>query len=201
MRIGVIGSGNVGMALARGLAEHGHDVMLGTRDPSKPVVTEWLEEAGRDAHASGGRQAAEFGELVVIAVPGVRLTEVVERIGPNAFAGKILLDPTNSVDFTVHGPEPVFPGSSAAEYLQESLPDVRVVKALNTISADRMLAPDTSTGTPQVRIAGNDVDAKRLVTGLLESYGWHVKDLGDVTHARELEESTLKWARKRFEGS
>ncbi len=200
MRIGVIGSGNVGMALSRGFAAGGHEVMLGTRDPGKKVVTAWLEGAGPAASARGVREAAEFGEVVVLAVPGSRLAEVVDHIGADAFADKIVLDPTNPIDPTVHCPEPVFPGSSATEFLQASLPGARVVKALNLVGPDRMLDPDLSHGPRTMRIAGDDPDAKRVIGELLESYGWTIDDLGDATHARELEARTLEWMRKRFKG-
>jgi predicted dinucleotide-binding enzyme len=201
MRIGIIGSGNVGMALARGFAAGGHEVTLGTRDPGKQAVGEWLADAEPLGRVGTDREAVEFGEIVIPAVPGRLLPELIAELGPEVFAGKIVVDPTNPVVMTDRGPEAAFgEDSSAAEYLMGALPGAAVVKAFNQIASTEMLDP-THSEARIMRIAGDDPDAKATVAALLESFGWKVRDLGGAEMARKLEGGGLDWMRKRYEAS
>ena len=199
MRIGIVGSGSVGMSLARGFSGGGHEVMLGTRDPGKQVIGEWLAQAGPLARVGTDREAVEFGEIVVPAIPGRLLPELVAEVGPDAFAGRIVVDPTNPTVMTDRGPEAAFgEDSSAAEYLTGVLPEARVVKAFDQVPAAEMLDPANSE-VRVMRIAGDDPEAKATVAALLESFGWKVRDLGGVEMARKLEAGALDWVRKRYE--
>jgi len=193
LRIAILGSGNVGMSLARGFADSGHEVAIGTRDASKPVVATWVGAGGR---ALGYAEAAAWAELVVLAVPGRLVRDVVREIGPEAFDGKIVIDATNPVLVTDDDVVPAYgEDSSAGEEVQKALPGARVVKAFNQIMAAHMLSPDTSKGPRHMRIAGDDAAAKEAVAELLRPYGWEATDLGGIEHSRALEATTVKWMR------
>jgi len=188
MRIGIIGSGKVGSSLARGLARHGHEIMIGTRDVEKPAVVEFVATSDGKGHAGSYAQAAQFGEFVITAYPGALVAETLELIGAENLAGKIVIDAVNPIAHTKHGVIAAYgDDDSAAEVLQKAVPSARVVKGYNTIWASRMVDPNPADGTTTMPIAGNDAEAKAEVTALLVSTGWTVRDLGGLEHARELE--------------
>jgi NADPH-dependent F420 reductase len=194
MRIGVLGSGSVGSSLARGFAREGHDVMVGTRDPSQESVQDWLRDGGEAASAGSYADAAGFAEIVIMAVPGAVLDEVVDAAGEDSFAGKVVIDPMNPVLFEGDEVRAAYgDDTSAAERLQERLPEAKVVKAFNQIEAARMTTPDESSGP--LRICGDDPDAKAMVTELAEAFGWKVRDLGPLKRARPLERGVIDWIR------
>ena len=91
--VGVIGSGNVGKALARGFASRGHDVMIGSRSPDKPELREWLD--GEGVSAVTFDEVAPHGEITVLATPGAAVDEAIAQAGPDNLAGKVLIDATN----------------------------------------------------------------------------------------------------------
>ncbi|MDO9108014.1 MAG: NAD(P)-binding domain-containing protein [Coriobacteriia bacterium] len=198
MRIGIIGSGMVGSSLAAGLARHGHDVMLGTRDTSNPAMMEFVATSDGQGYAGSYAEAARFGDIVITAYPGALVLETLETIGAGNLADKVVIDVVNpiahvdSVTIAAYGEE-----DSAAEVLQRAVPSARVVKAYNTIFARRMVDPDPIDGPTTMRIAGDDADAKAEVAALLESTGWSVRDLGGLEHARELEAEVVEWAASR----
>jgi predicted dinucleotide-binding enzyme len=200
MRIGIIGSGNVGSSLANGLIRHGHDVMLGTRDSEKPSVQELVEASDGRGRAGSYQEAARFGDIVITAFPGSLVEESVAAIGAENLAGKLIIDAVNPI-VRVDGVTSAAYGidDSAAEVLQRAVPTARVVKAYNTVWSSRMVDPDPGEGSTTMRIAGNDPDAKAEVTTFLESTGWKVRDLGDLTHARKLEGEVVEWASRRSE--
>ncbi|MBN2848722.1 MAG: NAD(P)-binding domain-containing protein [Coriobacteriia bacterium] len=201
MRVAVIGTGTVGRALASGLVAAGHTVALGTRDPERQDVAE-LAARYPDAVRIADYRAAVIGaELVFLAVPGRLVLETVTTIGAEAFADAIIVDLTNPIVLTEDGAHSAFADDdSAAESIQRALPGARVVKALNQIEAAHMLAPESGGGP--VRIAGDDDGGKRVVAGLLESFGWTVRDLGPLKRARPLERAAVEWAgRQRLSGA
>jgi NADPH-dependent F420 reductase len=193
MRIGILGTGHVGMSLASGFARVGHEVMLGSRNPSAEKVAAWLA-ATPGGRVGTYREAAEFGEVVVTALPGRLAAETIESIGADAFAGRIVIETSNPVGFGPDGAEAVYPeDDSAAEHIQRLLPDARVVKAFNQIDAGRMTTPEVGSGPDRIRICGNDEDAKRVVTELVGQFGWQVRDLGELSVARKLERGVVDW--------
>ena len=196
MRIGIIGSGHVGSSLAHGLARHGHDVMLGTRDIDKPVVQQFVEESDGRGSAGSYADAARFGDIVITAYPGALTRESVAMIGPENLAGKIVIDAANPIEHLSDGTTRAAFGDadSAAEVLQRMAPGARVVKAYNTVGSSRMVDPNPGEGLPTMRIAGDDADAKAEVGALLASTGWRVRDLGGLVHARQLEHEAVVWA-------
>ena len=197
MRIGIVGSGSVGSSLARGLARHGNDVMLGTRDTSKPAVREFVSASDGRGTAGSYADAARFGDVVITAYPGRLVEETVAAMGAENLAGKIVIDAVNPIA-RVDG-EPVAAygdDDSAAELLQRLVPTACVVKAYNTIPAARMVDPDPAEGPTTMRIAGDDAEAKAVVSDLLVKTGWKVRDVGALSESRRLEQEVVAWVRR-----
>ncbi|NTU70998.1 MAG: NAD(P)-binding domain-containing protein [Coriobacteriia bacterium] len=193
MRISVLGTGNVGMSLATGFARIGNEVMLGTRDAAKPAVTEWLA-AGDPARTAGTYEAAaDFGDVVVLAIPGRLLPELITELGSARMAGKTVLDATNPIAFGPDGVTNAYGADdSGTETLQRGWPGARVVKAFNQINAADMGDPGPEPPSP-LRIAGDDADAKAVIGGLGEALGWTVRDLGGIEKSRALERGVVDW--------
>ena len=190
-RIGILGSGVVGQALAGGLAKHGHDVMIASRSPAK------LAEFAAGAGVATGTfdQAAEHGELVVLCAKGDAAEDAIALAGPERLAGKVVIDTTNPLDFR-SGQPGMFCGfdDSLGERVQRAAPEARVVKAFNIVSAVSMIDPSFSDGPADMFIAGDDDAAKALVTDLLHDVGWpNVWDAGGIERARLLEPLCILW--------
>jgi predicted dinucleotide-binding enzyme len=193
-RVGVLGSGGVGRALAAGFRSRGHDVVLGTRDPDKAddELRAWSDGAGVPLVTFA--QTAEHGELLVLAVKGVAVQEAIDQAGRERFAGKLVIDATNPLDFSGGGPALAVGGDdSGGEIVQRALPDARVVKAFNTVNAGLMVDPGLPGGPHPMFIAGDDADAKRTVAEILDSFGWKAFDVGAIERARELESLVVLW--------
>ncbi|HUR69241.1 MAG TPA: NAD(P)-binding domain-containing protein [Candidatus Thermoplasmatota archaeon] len=193
MKIGILGSGDVGQALGRGLARHKHQVTLGTRDPAK--LAAWQKETGQKVGSFA--DAAAFGEIVVLALQGAGTEAALELAGPQRFAGKLVLDATNPLDLSSGAPG-LFVGTSDSlgERVQRKLPQARVVKCWNTVSNAQMIDPRFEEGVPPMLICGNDSAAKKEAEQLLRSVGWPgVEDAGDISAARWLEALVPLWVR------
>ncbi|HVC74156.1 MAG TPA: NAD(P)-binding domain-containing protein, partial [Mycobacteriales bacterium] len=176
MKIGVLGTGPVGQALATRLVELGHDVTMGSRDAANETAAGWAREHGA---ASGDfRQAAAGAEVVVNATAGSHSTEAVGQADPGP--GTVLLDVSNALDGSFPPGLTVPPGDSTAERLQRAHPQTYVVKALNTMNCDVMVHPELVPGEHEVFVAGDDAAAKAAVTGLLRQFGWPEAAILDV---------------------
>jgi hypothetical protein len=208
MNIGIIGSGMVGQALGARLAEIGHDVVIGTRSPddlsssrgNSPSLEEWLERAGARGQVASMQGAAAHGTVVINATAGTGSIEALRAAGEDNLNGKILIDVANPLDFSKGMPPTltVCNTSSLAEEIQAAFPNVKVVKALNTMTAAVMVSPGAvGGGDHTLFIAGNDADAKGKVTAWLnEWFGWRdVIDVGDITAARGTEMILPLWVR------
>jgi len=194
MRIGILGTGSVGSSLGTGFADAGHEVMLGSRDPSQPRLAEWAAVDPAHRRVGAYREAADFGEIVVLAVPGRVLEWALEAAGHDSFTDSIVIDVTNPIAYTDSGEvvDAYGDDDSGAEFVQRALPDTPVVKAFNQINAADMTHPERSS-TTVLRIAGDDEAAKRAVTTLAESFGWEVRDLGPLEKSRALEHGVVAW--------
>jgi predicted dinucleotide-binding enzyme len=209
MRIGVLGSGIVGQTLGHALAQLGHEVVLGTRNPDlvnegrgmmKMSLADWMERAGESARVGTFAEAAGHGEIILNATSGMGSLEALALAGGEQLAGKVLLDIANPMDFD-EGMQPILTvcnHDSLGEQIQRAFPEVRVVKALNTVAAAVMVNPSAvAGGDHHTFVCGNDAEAKALTTGWLkEWFGWeHVMDLGDITASRGLEMVLPLWIR------
>ncbi len=194
MKIGILGTGNVGKALGTGLIKLGHEVKIGSRNADKPELTEWVNASG--SHASRGTfaEAAAFGEVIFLATLWTGTENVIKLAGPDNFKGKILVDTTNPLDFSTGAPKlSVGYTDSAGEQVQRWLPEAKVVKAFNIVGAPYMVQPPFSEGQPDMFIGGNDEGAKKWVTDLLTSFGWPTIDLGGIDASRLLESLAMVW--------
>jgi predicted dinucleotide-binding enzyme len=200
MRFGVLGTGMVGQAIGGKLVSLGHEVTMGSRQAGNEKAVAWVAEVGDGAGEGTFADAAGFGEVVVNATAGTASLEALEAAGAENLAGKVLIDVSNPLDFS-QGMPPVLSvcnDDSVAERIQRAFPDARVVKTLNTINANVMVAPGDLGGSTTVFVCGNDEGAKAQVVELLRSFGWgeeNVLDLGDVTAARGTEMYLPLWLR------
>jgi predicted dinucleotide-binding enzyme len=198
MKIGVLGTGMVGQAIAGGLAARGHEVRMGAREAGNEKATAWAKTAGVKASHGTFSDAAAFGEMVFNCTNGAASLAALGAAGADNLAGKILVDVANPLDFSKGMPPTIFTpqGDSLAEQIQREFPKARVVKALNTVNASVMLQPEKVPGDSDLFVCGNDGEARSRVAALLQSFGWKsVIDLGDVTGARGLEAYLLLWLR------
>jgi predicted dinucleotide-binding enzyme len=195
-RVGIVGSGQVARALALGFTSRGHDVVIGSRDPGKAELADWLAGEGRDVRAGTFAEAAEHGELLVLAVAGVAVEEAIEEAGPERFAGKVVIDPTNPLDASHGFPPSLFwsGDDSGGEHVQRAIPAAKVVKAFNIIGNFAFVDPDFSEGKPTMLIAGDDEDAKAVVDRVVQSFGWPpAVDVGGIEASRLLEPVCILW--------
>jgi predicted dinucleotide-binding enzyme len=195
MEIAVLGTGAVGRTLSARLAELGHDVRLGTRDPAATRAREgWTEVSGVELATCADATAG--ADLVLHAGSGVAALDLLGVAGD--LAGKVLVDISNPLDFSAGFPPTlsVKDTDSLGEQIQRAFPDTRVVKTLNTLTADLMARPDRLPETTSVFVSGDDADAKRLVVGLLADLGHQdVIDLGGIETARGTEMWLPLWLR------
>ncbi len=173
---------------------------MGSRQAGNERAVAWAAEAGEGASEGSFADAAGFGEVVVNATAGTASLEALEAAGAKNLAGKVLIDVANPLDFGQGMPPTlsVCNDDSLAERIQREFPDARVVKALNTVNASVMVRPGSLGELTNLFLCGNDDDAKRQVTGLLQSFGWaegRVLDLGDITAARGPEMYLPLWLR------
>jgi predicted dinucleotide-binding enzyme len=197
MKIGVLGTGDVGRVLAAGLASVGYEVMIGTRDPKQQKMVDWLSAAGKDVTVGTFAQAAAFGELLILAVGWAHLKNAIDLAGVENCGGKVVLDTTNPLRFDAEGQPPVLDighTDSAGETVQRWLSDARVVKAFNIVGNPHMVNPVFPGGKPDMFICGNDAAAKKAVGALIEALGWPPAiDLGGIENSRYLEPLAMVW--------
>ncbi|TMM18485.1 MAG: DNA-binding protein [Actinobacteria bacterium] len=197
-RVGVLGSGEVGRRLAAGFAGRGHHVLIGSRDPGKPELREWLSGEGAGVEAGTFAEAAEHGELLVLAVLGNAAEEAIAEAGAKGFSGKVVIDAMNPLDFSGGFPPKlsITGEDSLGERVQRALPDAKVVKAFNTIGNPYFVDPSFSESQPTMLIAGDDEDAKRTVGDALADFGWpDPVDIGGIEGSRELEAICIAWVK------
>jgi predicted dinucleotide-binding enzyme len=209
MRYAVLGTGSVGRTIAARLDELGHAVTIGTRDPASTLARTEPDQMGNAAFATWATahpgialatfaEAAASAEVVVNATSGDASLAVLGLAGADALAGKVLLDISNPLDFSAGMPPTLFvkDSDSLGEQIQRAFPDVRVVKTLNTLTAELMVRPASLPEGSSVFVSGDDADAKAAVTALLTEFGHEdVIDLGDITTARGTEMLLPVWLR------
>lgn len=203
MKIGVIGSGDVGRRLADGLVDLGYQVKIGTRDTSKKEIIEWV-----DKHRKGGKEsenasvgdfaeAASFGDdLIVLCTSWNGTSNAIKMADPVNMTGKVVIDTINPLDFSQGLPPRMAVGitDSAGEINQRLLPGAKVVKAFNIVGNPHMVHPDFTCGPPTMFICGDDEKAKKMVIEtILTPFGWETIDIGGIEGARLLEPLAMLW--------
>src|SRR5215211_2065191 len=198
MRVAVLGSGNVGRAVAAGLSKAGHDVVLGSRDASRGDLDAW--SAGTGVRVAAPADAGRHAEVLVNATPGEASADALGAAGAAELDGTVVLDLANPLDFSAGFPPSlsVVNTDSLAESLQRAFPNVRVVKALNTVNLEVMVDPGRLAEPTALFVAGDDAGAKAAVVELLTTLGWdrgQLFDLGPLQAARGAEAYFLLWIR------
>ncbi|MFT3893984.1 MAG: NAD(P)-binding domain-containing protein [Anaerolineales bacterium] len=197
MKIGVLGTGTVGMTIASKLVHLGHEVMMGSRDVDNPKAVAWAkDEGGQHAMFGNFANAASFGEIIFNCTLGSASLDALTLAGADNLKGKILIDTSNPLDYsTDNWSLTVCNTDSLGEQIQREFPEALVVKSLNTINADVMVNPNRLSEMTDVFVSGNDPDAKATVIKILrEWFGWkHIIDLGDITTSRAAEAYVLLW--------
>jgi 8-hydroxy-5-deazaflavin:NADPH oxidoreductase len=201
MKIAILGTGMVGNAIATKLVQLGHQIMMGSRTANSDAGQEWLRTVGGKAQIGAFGDAAAFAEIVFDCTNGANSLAALRQAGAANLSGKILIQVGNPLD-TSKGMPPtltVCNTDSLGEQVQREFPDVRMVKALNTVNCDIMVEPSRVPGDHDLFICGNDATAKREVTSRLsEWFGWkpaNIVDLGDITNSRGTEMFLALWVR------
>jgi len=189
--IAIIGTGEVASALGPEFAALGHEIVYGSRSPDRGDVRELVARTGASASATGQRDAAQRGEIVILAVPWDVVEAVVNNLGD--LSGKIIMDPTNPRIVGEDGLRDYALDTSNAQRIQEWAPDAHVVKAFNTMTWETMVDPDSTGGTVTVPIVGNDPRAKETIAALITGIGLEPIDLGPVRYAHILEGMYQLW--------
>jgi len=195
MKIGILGSGVVGQTLANGFIKHGHQVKIGTGNPNK--LNDWLKTSGTNASIGSFEQAANFGDIVVLAVKGTAALTVLEKTGNKYLFDKTIIDVTNPIAETapVNGVLQFFTdqNTSLMEELQSKYPQANFVKAFSCVGSALMVNPDFGGNKPTMFIAGNNDDSKLQVKGILNTFGWEIEDMGKAEAARAIEPLCILW--------
>jgi hypothetical protein len=190
VNIAIIGTGNVGRAIARGLKGKGHDLLLGARDPQAADVAELAIATGATPKLPA--EAAAEADLIVLALPWGAAEPAVKALGP--LTAKTVIDCMNPLGM-VNGALGLTVGhsTSGGEIVQGWLPGAHVVKTLNQVGAEIMAKNDHLSHRPVMFMAGDDEGAKARVTALLTDLGFAALDAGDITKARLLEPFGMVW--------
>ncbi len=167
MKVGIIGKGHVGKAIGEGLKRAGHEVRYGHRDARE-----------------NARDAAVWGESIVLAVPYPALKDVANEIAP-VVKGKAIIDCTNPI--SPKGGLATGPETSAAEEVQRLLPEGKVVKAFNYVFASNMSTGTIGSERLTLFLAGDDGNAKEVAKKLASDIGFDPVDTGPLSSARYLE--------------
>jgi NADPH-dependent F420 reductase len=190
MKIGVIGSGNVGGTLGSRWAKGGHNVVFGSRHPDSPQMKKLVAEAGATARGATADETVAASDVVLLATPWEATQAVVS--GLKGLAGKILIDATNPLQpglaGMVYGPD-----TSGGEMVAKWAPGARVVKAFNTVGNNIMVDPGFGADKPVLFFCGDEAGAKEIVKGLAVELGFDAEDAGPLTQARFLEPFAMLW--------
>lgn len=192
--VAILGNGVVGTTIAGGFAGLGYQVIFGTRDVHSDKTRAALE-AVPGARAAAFAEASSAASIVVLAVPWSGLEAAIFTAGPDNLAGKLVIDPSNPLDFAGDMPTLAIPATdSAGELVQRLLPKSQVVKAFNIVTAAHMVHPKLADGTPDMLIAGDDPAAKARVAEILQGFGWRTPiDVGPIGASRLLENLAMLW--------
>ena len=194
VKVGILGSGDVGKALAKGFLKNGYQVAIGSDHPEKLAE---FKRKNPEMETATFDQAAQFGDIVVVCVKGTVSEKIVEKVKRH-LTGKTVIDTTNPIADAPpqNGVLKYFTSleESLMERLQKIAPDAQFVKAFNSIGSALMVNPEFVDGTkPTMFICGNNDDAKKKVHEILEKFGFEVEDMGKVESARAIEPLCILW--------
>jgi hypothetical protein len=190
MKIAIIGTGNVGSAIAHGLKGKGHNLILGARDLGDDSTRALAAETG--ATAATPANAVTGADIVILALPWSAAEQAIRSLG--TLSGKIVVDCMNPLGM-VDGKLSLILGhtTSGGEIVQGWLPEARVVKTLNQVGAEMMADNSRLPHRPVMFMAGNDASAKTSVAAVLSDLGFEALDAGEITKSRILEPFGMVW--------
>lgn len=194
VKVGILGSGDVGKVLAKGFLKNGYQVAIGSDHAEK--LAEFKRE-NPEMETATFEQAAQSGDIVVVCVKGTVAEKIVEKVKRH-LTGKTVIDTTNPIADAPpqNGVLKYFTSleESLMERLQTIAPDAQFVKAFNSIGSALMVNPEFGDDTkPTMFICGNNDDAKKKVHEILEKFGFEVEDMGKVESARAIEPLCILW--------
>lgn len=193
--IAIIGTGDVAKALGPEFAAQGHTIIYGSRNPGGDKAQDLVKISGKDASAVSPQEAVIDADIVVLAVPGLLVGEIVKGLGD--LSDKIIIDPTNPLERRIltfhHAVE-----TSNAQIIQAIAPDAYVVKAFNTLNWRTMIDPDAAGGPISIPLAGDSRRAKKVVAILVEGMGLEAIDVGGIENAHWVEGMLMLWINNRF---
>jgi 8-hydroxy-5-deazaflavin:NADPH oxidoreductase len=212
MKIAVLGTGSVGQTFGTKLASLGHQVTIGTRNPEAslqkvekdrygtPTIAEYIA-ANPSVQLATFKDAVAGADLIINATKGAASIAALTAAGN--IDDKIVVDIANPLDFSGAGMPTLIPSlsntNSLGEELQKQLPNVHIVKTLNTMWAGLMVNPGMINGGNHTNyIAGNNAEAKATIKKFLGELGWadnNVLDLGDISASRGMEGILPLWLR------
>jgi predicted dinucleotide-binding enzyme len=194
-KIGIIGSGAVGKALAKGFLKYGYDTTIASRsDEKRKALT---TEIGGKIKTADFADTAKQCDIIVLAVKGAIVKSVMEQCGISNFNGKTIIDASNPIADAppVNGVLKYFSSldHSLMEDLQKLVPQGNFVKAFCCVGSAFMVDPDFNGQKPSMFICGNNEAAKKEVNTILLQFGWEVEDMGMVEAARAIEPLAMLW--------
>ena len=201
MKIGILGTGPVGEAIATALVKKEHNVMMGSRTAGGEKAKTWAKKRGDRATEGTFAEAAAYGELLFVCLNGEHVLDVLKTIDAAGVTNKIVVDVTNPLDFTQGMPPRIlekFRNKSLGEHVQEALPGAYVVKTLNTVNYQLMVdARKVGSGDHDLFVCGNDINAKnKIMHFLVDNFHWkssRLVDLGNMEAARTVEAIVPFW--------
>ncbi|MFN8280635.1 MAG: NAD(P)-binding domain-containing protein [Saprospiraceae bacterium] len=200
MKIGILGSGVVGVTLANGFIKKNYSVMIGTNSVEK--IQDLRTKTGMNAAVGNFEETAAWADLIVLATKGNGSVQALKLCRASDLKGKTIIDTTNPI-----ADAPPEDGvlrfytdlhHSQMEILQNNFPDAHFVKAFNSVGSALMVDPDLAGGKPTMFICGNNPDSKLQVSEILEMFGWETQDMGSVKAARAIEPLCMLWCIRGF---
>jgi len=195
MKIAIIGAGNVGGTLGKLWAAKGHEIVFGVPDPNEKKYREVAQAAGGKTRTASVKEAAAFGDAVMLATPWPATKDAINSAGD--LKGKIVVDCTNPLAPDLSG---LMLGTtnSAGEEVGRWAKGAKVVKAFNTIGAPNFGNPQFGSEKASMFICGDDAGAKSAVGKLAAELGFDVVDAGPLTASRMLEPLAMLWIHLAF---
>lgn len=195
-KIGIVGSGHVACSLAVGLLQAGYEVALSSRNPKNRASSN-EHEVYKTVDILRYEEVVDYGEIILVAVEGLAIESIFEKIKEKQVEGKVIIDVTNPlviVDKNIRFGRAT--GDSNGKLLQAMFPKAKVVKTLNIVNAHDMVNPNFEEGEPTMLICGDDSPSKKVVIMILERFGWKdIIDVGGIEFSSEIESYVSLWVR------